>query len=78
MDTLSDDSLLEIFDYCRLDFIIHWHPYWDWHTLVHVCRRWRQLIFASPRRLELHLLCTSRTPVRRTLDCWPSFPLVIN
>ncbi|KAI0288342.1 hypothetical protein B0F90DRAFT_1803360, partial [Multifurca ochricompacta] len=67
MDTLSDDSLLEIFDFYRLDLILPHEPYWDWHTLVHVCRRWRQLIFALPRRLELQLVCKSRTPVRRIL-----------
>ncbi|KAI0295429.1 hypothetical protein B0F90DRAFT_1750905, partial [Multifurca ochricompacta] len=67
MDTLSDDSLLEIFDFCRQILIMPWQPYWDWHTMVHVCRRWRQLIFASPRRLELQLVCKSRTPVKRIL-----------
>ncbi|KAI0291188.1 hypothetical protein B0F90DRAFT_1929002, partial [Multifurca ochricompacta] len=78
MDTLSDDSLLQIFDFCRQILKTPLGPYWDWYTLVHVCRRWRQLIFASPRRLDLKLLCGPRTPVRRILDCWPPLPLAIN
>ncbi|KAI0291180.1 hypothetical protein B0F90DRAFT_1779209, partial [Multifurca ochricompacta] len=50
---------------------------WEWHRLTHVCRRWRYLIFASPHRLDLRLLCTNGTPVRRTLDCWPALPISI-
>jgi len=38
---------------------------------VHVCQRWRQIIFASPRRLDLHLSCSYGTPVRQNLVCWP-------
>ena len=50
-----------------------------WQALVHVCQRWRQIIFASPRRLALHLNCTHRTPVRRNLSFWPStLPLTID
>jgi hypothetical protein len=45
--------------------------------LAHVCRRWRGLLFGSPRRLNLQLVCTPRTPARATLDVWPAFPLVI-
>ncbi len=52
---------------------------WRWHTLVRVCRSWRHIVFASPRRLDLQLLCTVGTPVRKYLDCWPpTFPIVIN
>jgi hypothetical protein len=49
----------------------------EWHTLVHVCRRWRDLVFASPRRLNLRLLCRKDTPVREMLDIWPALPIVI-
>jgi hypothetical protein len=31
-----------------------------WQVLVHVCRRWRSIVFGSPRRLNLQLFCTSR------------------
>jgi len=51
---------------------------WKWHLLVHVCRRWRQIIFGSPCRLELQILCTYRTPARDNLSIWPAFPIVIN
>ena len=47
-------------------------------TLAHVCRRWRSIVFQSPRRLNLRLLCTSKTPVRDTLDIWPPLPLIIS
>ena len=39
-------------------------------------RRWRCLLFGSPRRLNLQLVCTPRTPAR-ALDIWPALPLVI-
>ena len=48
-----------------------------WQTLVHVCRRWRYLVFGSPRRLNLQLYCTPRTRIRDTLDVWPALPLRI-
>jgi hypothetical protein len=50
----------------------------EWHALVHVCQRWRYVVLGSPRRLNLHLLCTTRSPVRRMLDIWPPLPLVIS
>ena len=48
----------------------------EWITLAHVCRRWRRIVFQSPRRLNLQLLCTPNT-ARDTLDTWPPLPLVI-
>jgi len=50
---------------------------WKWQPLVHVCRRWRLLIFASPRGLDLRLVCTRGTPVQRMLDIWPTIPIII-
>jgi hypothetical protein len=55
-------------------------PYYEedaWHTLVHVCRRWRHVVFASPRRLNLRLLCMNRR-LTKTLDIWPQLPIVIH
>ena len=49
-----------------------------WHTLVHVCQRWRCLVFASPCRLRLQLFCTNRRPVKKMLDIWPTLPIVIS
>jgi hypothetical protein len=72
IDMLPDNALLEIFDFyvdgARID---------AWITLVHVSRRWRSVIFGSPRRLNLRLDCRARTPVRETLHVWPPLPIVI-
>ncbi|KAI0282695.1 hypothetical protein BC826DRAFT_265262 [Russula brevipes] len=75
---LPDDILLEIFDHHRLaapDYSL-FEP-WGWHRLAHVCQRWRSVIFASPRRLNLRLVYTYRKPARKTLDCWPPLPISI-
>ncbi len=48
-----------------------------WHTLVHVCRKWRNVVFQSSRRLNLQLRCTSWLPVGRTLNIWPALPIVV-
>jgi hypothetical protein len=45
---------------------------------VHVCRRWRQIIFESPHRLNLTILCTSKTPVRKNINIWPAFPIAVD
>ncbi len=79
IDILPDDVLLEIFD-CVRSSRKNFDDTWErkWNTLVHVCRRWRQLIFASPLRLDLTLLCTYQTPVKKLLSCWPAFPIVVD
>jgi hypothetical protein len=46
-------------------------------TLVHICRRWRRLVFASQHPLHLRLFCTYGTPVLKCLDCWPTLPIVV-
>ena len=46
--------------------------------LVHVCRIWRQTVFASPHRLNLRILCKRSTPVKKDLCIWPTFPIVID
>ena len=82
-DTLPDDDLLETFDFyvdgdMDEDFESLEKPrIQEWITLAHVCRRWRTVVFQSPRRLNLRLFCTSETPARDTLDIWPPLPLVI-
>jgi hypothetical protein len=70
---LPDNVLLEIFNFYldqddRVD---------AWHTLVHVCQQWRRVVFASPRRLKLQLLCTPKRPVSITLKIWPALPIAI-
>ena len=79
INVLPDDVLLEIFDFRRQDHALS-RPsdeVWQWHILVHVCRRWRHIMFASPLRLNLKILCTYGTPVRKSIDIWPAFPIVI-
>ena len=41
------------------------YPGSKWHLFVHVCRGWWQVAIASPLRLDLRILCTSRTPVEK-------------
>ena len=77
VEILTDDILLEVFDWYRRTLLEQWTNTWKWVTLVHVCRRWRYIVFGSPRRLDLWLPCTYGTPVRRRLACWPSLPIFI-
>ena len=77
IDILPDDILLEVFEFCTDEFLTPTLRAKWWQSLVHVCWRWRSIVFGSPRRLNLQLACTTRTPVRGMLDVWPPFPLVI-
>ena len=70
---LPDVALLEIFDFYAKEA----GQIQKWHRLVHVCQKWRNIVFGSPRRLCLRLCCRARTPVRETLDFWPRLPIVI-
>jgi hypothetical protein len=74
---LPDDILLEIFNFCRDDHPLLF-PVWDWDLLVHICRRWRQIVFASPHSLNLKIFCTQKTPIRKHLGVWPAFPIVMD
>jgi hypothetical protein len=76
---LPDDVLLEIFHfYMNMYSSNIGKPGIEaWQLLVHVCRRWRVLVFQSPRRLNLQLYCTPQTPVKDTLDIWPALPLIV-
>jgi hypothetical protein len=84
IDVLPDEVLLEIFDFYvgKVKYVSIFDG-WEkeeiegWQSLVHVCRRWRSIIFGSTIRLNLRLFCTSRTPVRAMLDVWPALPLLI-
>ena len=79
IDVLPGEVLLEIFDF----YVDQDVPYGDktevegWQTLVHVCRRWRSLVFQSSSRLNLRLYCSPKTPTRDTLDVWPALPLLV-
>ena len=77
---LPDDILIKIFDFHvdeDIDKYFKIQRSLKWMTLVHVCRRWRIVVFQSPRRLNLRLICTPETPLRDTLDIWPPLPLDI-
>jgi hypothetical protein len=50
---------------------------WKWHRLVHVCRRWRLIIYMSPRRLDLQILCKSGASIERILASWGTLPLTV-
>jgi len=73
---LHDDVLLAIF-YFYVDEDEEKQSTETWQTLVHVCQRWRSLVFASPCHLDLRLVCTARTSARDTLDVWPALLLEI-
>jgi len=80
IDILTDNVLLEIFDWCRMGHDPNQPPFspvWIWHRLVHVCQRWRQLVFESPRRLDLQILCTNGTRLMENLDLWPPLPIAL-
>jgi len=73
IDMLPDEVLLAIFDFC----VCVADGEGRWMTLIHVCRRWRYIVFASPHRLDLRLVCTDRTPVREMLDIWLALPITV-
>ena len=68
---LSEDILLNVFRHFMAAT-----PH-IWPILVWVCRRWRQIVFASPLGLGLRLHCTHRTPVLKSIDCWPALPVIL-
>ncbi|KAH9159793.1 hypothetical protein EDB89DRAFT_2236498 [Lactarius sanguifluus] len=77
---LPDDVFREIFTFCLPDPYAHGDPIARmrvWQRLVHVCQRWRQIIYASPLYLDLHLYCSHRTPFRKNISRWPEFPLTV-
>ncbi|KAH9052272.1 hypothetical protein EDB87DRAFT_1835939, partial [Lactarius vividus] len=68
---LSNEVLLNIFRH-YLDASPQF-----WPRLVHICRKWRHIVFASQQALHLRLFCTHGTPVLKNLDCWPALPIVV-
>jgi hypothetical protein len=82
INILPDDVLLLIFFFDVLDDI-YWaaqtfYREWrlSWHRLVHVCQRWRSLVFSSPKFLDLRLICAPATRVELT-SIWPPLPIII-
>ena len=83
IDILSDDIFREIFAFCLRTvpdpywFLHAWEHMKAWQGLVHVCRRWRQIIYASPLYFNLQLYCANHTPFVKKVGRWPEFPLVV-
>jgi hypothetical protein len=44
---------------------------------MHICRKWRRIVFDSQRALQIRLYFTHGTQVLKTLECWPTLPIVI-
>ena len=80
IDILPDKVLLEIFSFYLVD-VPDYHARawsaWSWPTLIHVCRRWRMIVFASPCRLDLRIRCTGGSRVMQMSDIWPILPIDI-
>lgn len=77
IDVLPDEILLAIFGQYVDELQNSKREIEAWQSLVHVCRRWRRVVFGSPHRLDLQLVCTPETPAKNTLDVWPGLPLLI-
>jgi hypothetical protein len=73
--TLPDDVLLGIFN-CHRQASIEDGP-WKWHRLAQVCRRWRSVVFAYPRHLDLRIVSTYDKPIRNAPKFWPVLPVII-
>ena len=73
INILPDELLLGVFDF----YVCGAEDKGRWVALVHVCRRWRNIVFASPHRLDLQVVCTDTTPTGEMLHIWPEFPIAL-
>ena len=71
---LPNDVLLKIFAFYVDD--TRWKD--GWFPLVHVCRKWRYIVLGSPYHLNLQLVHTEKTLMRKALEVWPPLPIVID
>ena len=71
IETIPEDIFLNVFHHCMAATPRIW-PILAW-----VCRRWRHIVFASPLGLNLRLYCTHGMPVLKSLDCWPTLPIIV-
>jgi len=76
--SLPDDVLLKIFKFFVDAIVDYYYAPEQWRTLVHICRRWRNVAFTSPRHLNLLLLCKPPwRSVENMLDIWPELPIYL-
>ena len=76
IDLIPDVALIEIFDFYmdeaqhRLDYgLFRFNLNKEaWIVLAHVCRKWRDIVFGSPYRLNVRLFFKARRSVRAMLD----------
>jgi hypothetical protein len=77
IDILPGDVLLEIFDYYLAETYED-GEFEEWQMLVHVCQKWRHVVFQSPLRLNLRIFCSAGRPAREKLAVWPPLPIIID
>jgi hypothetical protein len=81
INTVPDVAMIEIFDFYMAEALLDYGPFEDsreaWIILAHVCRKWRDIVFGSPIRLNVRLYCLARRSVRAMLDIWPPFSIDI-
>src|ERR1700755_305448 len=76
IDILTKDVLLKIFDH-YVDLTQKYYRIEAWCTLVHVCRKWQNIVLESPCHLNLQIHCHPIIPVREKLDIWPALPIAL-
>ena len=72
IENLTDEILLKVFSY-YLDASPRLWP----TRLLHICRKWRAIVFASQQDLHFRLFCTYGTTVLKSLDCCPALPIIV-
>ena len=77
VDSLPDELLVEIFDWCRLDDEFRWNHRRRWHNLLQVCRRWRDVMIEWAIRLKIGFLCNPANPITTMPSGLIQIPLII-
>ena len=85
INCLPDEILLEVFDSYRQNFDDQqydkqWRKKYAWFNLVHVCRRWRAVVFASCSRLDLNIVVGPEKPdqIETTLSRYFKLPILVD
>jgi hypothetical protein len=74
IDTLPDDTLLYVFDF----YVAQASDVEAWHTLVHVCRRWRDLFFRITTSPESANRMHKQNPSQGEAGYLATLPIVIS